>query len=337
MEPQLPAEVREFGRAASEMLRRRGGFALARQAQTGEGGHGASGAPAPGDGADPVAAAGELLAAIDADGIDARGTVEEALAAAELCRAAGSVALPFPLAQQLSRRDGERFAIVASLDDAPLIVDHASRIEQVVALDGRAARIATRDPLDGALSPFAAAVTAERDGDGDAPLTDVALQLDLQAAYVIGALERAVALTVEHTSQRRQFGRPLSSFQALRFQVVEASLACRGTLQLLRFTLWRLHEAPDDALADALGLRLQMQEAAKRTLAIAHQLHGAMGFANEHDLPFLTRGIQPAIRLPLDYEATTDALLQHVDLAGFETLYGRFTPGVPAAAPTTPV
>ncbi|MDR9369478.1 acyl-CoA dehydrogenase family protein, partial [Conexibacter sp. JD483] len=300
-------------------------------------GDAAAGAPAAGV-ADPVAAAGELLAAIDADGIDPRGTVEEALAAAELSRAAGAVALPFPLAQQLSRRDGELFAVVGSLADAPLIVDHADRVASVVALDGRTAPIVSRDPLDGKLSRFTAAVTVAGGGATDAiPLTDVALQLDLQAAYVIGALESAVALTVEHTSQRRQFGRPLSSFQALRFQVVEASLACRGALQLLRFTLWRLHEAPADALADGLGLRLQMQEAAKRVLQVAHQLHGAMGFANEHDLPFLTRGIQPALRLPLDYEATTDALLQHVDLTGFETLYGRFTPGVPAPTPTAPV
>lgn len=325
MEPQLPAEVREFGRAAAEMLRRRDGFALARAAQTGEGE------------VDPIQGSEELLAAIDADEIDPRGTIEEALAAAELCRAAGAVALPFPLAQQLSRRDGARFALVASLDDAPLIVDHADRVESVVALDGRVGRIASRDPLDGKLSRYVAVVTTARDGEADLPATDVALQLDLQAAYVIGALERAVELTVEHTSQRRQFGRPLSSFQSLRFQVVEASLACRGALQLLRFTLWRLNEAPGDALADALGLRLQMQEAAKRVLQIAHQLHGAMGFANEHDLPFLTRGIQPALRLPLDYEATTDALLQRVDVAGFETLYGRFTPGVPAIASATSV
>lgn len=324
MEPQLPADVRDFGRAATEMLRRRGGFALARAAQTG-----------PVDDAAPADAAAELLAAIDADGIDPRATVEEALAAAELCRAAGAVALPFPLAQRLARRGEESFAVVADLA-SPLVVDHADRVGAVVALDGRRARIVARDPLVGPLSRYAATVTVVAD-DETVPLTDVALWLDLQAAYVVGALESAVALTVEHTSQRRQFGRALSSFQALRFQVVEASLACRGALQLLRFTLWRLHAAPQDALADGLGLRLQTQEAAKRVLAIAHQLHGAMGFANEHDLPFLTRGIQPALRLPLDSEATVDALLRHVDVAGFETLYGRFTPGVGAPAPTSPV
>jgi hypothetical protein len=323
MDPQLPDEVRDFGRAATEMLRRRGAFALARAAQSGRAGDNA-----------PVDAAAELLASIDADGIDPRASVDEALAAAELCRAAGAVALPFPVAQRLCRRDGETFAVVADLR-APVVVDHAERVDAVVTLDGRRARVVGRDPFDGKLSRFAARVTVEESGDS-VPLADVALWLDLQAAYVAGALETAIELTVEHTTQRQQFGRPLSSFQALRFQVVEASLASRGVVHLLRFTLWRLHAAPDDALADGLALRLQMQEAAKRVLAIAHQLHGAMGFANEHDLPFLTRGAQPSIRLPLDYEATTAALLERVDRTGFETLYGRFTPGVAAPAATTP-
>lgn len=322
MDPRLPAEIEEFGRSAAEMLRRRAGFALARAAQTG-----------PPGAQEPRAAAGELLASIDADGIDPRATAEEALAAAELARAAGAVVLPYPVAQRLARGADGSFAVVARLD-APLVVDHAGLLDRVVALDGRSARIVGHAPVAGKLSRDAAEVTVELLDELASPV-DVALWLDLQAAYVAGALEAAVALTVEHTSQRRQFGRALSSFQALRFQVVEASLACRGLVQLLRFTLWRLHEAPQDALVDALGLRLQAQEAAKRVLAIAHQLHGAMGFANEHDLPFVTRGVQTSMRLPLDYEATTDALLQRVDAAGFDTLYGRFTPGaVGAAAPT---
>jgi len=321
MDPRLPADVEEFGRSTAEMLRRRAGIELARRAQTG--------------GEDPRAEASDLLGAIDVDGIDAQGSAEEALAAAELCRAAGAVVLPYPVGQRLCERGHGRFAVVADLA-APVVVDHADLLDAVVTLDGRLARIERRVPLDGKLSRFAAEVTV---GEPEATVTpgDVALWLDLQAAYVIGGLERAVELAVEHTSDRRQFGRALSSFQALRFQVVEASLACRGALQLLRFTLWRLHEQPGDALVDALALRVQTQEAARRALAVSHQLHGAMGFANEHDLPFLTRGLQTAMRLPLDYEATTDALLRHVDAIGFETLYGRFTPGVAAPTPTSPV
>lgn len=322
MDPRLPAEVEEFGRSASEMLRRRAGVELARLAQTGA--------------RDTREEAAQLLESIDVDGIDPFASVEEALAAAELCRAAGGVVLPYPVAQRLCQRPYGRFAVVPALAP-PLVVDHAELLDSVVTLDGRLAALVGREPIAGKLSRFAAIVTVE-EVDATVAVRDAALWLDLQAAYVIGALETAVALTVEHTSQRRQFGRTLSSFQALRFQVVEASLACRGALQLLRFTLWRLHDAPADALVDALALRLQTQEAAKRVLAIAHQLHGAMGFANEHDLPFLTRGIQTSTRLPLDYEATTDALLQHVDVVGFDTLYGRFTPGVVGApAPTTPV
>jgi hypothetical protein len=325
MDPRLPADVEEFGRSTAEMLRRRAGIELARRAQTG--------------GEDPRAEAADLLTAIDADGIDPWAGAEEALAAAELCRAAGAVVLPYPVGQRLCERAHGRFAVVADLA-APVVADHADLLDAVVTLDGRLARIEDRVPLDGKLSRFAAELAV---GEPEPAATvapgEVALWLDLQAAYVVGGLETAVALAVEHTSDRRQFGRALSSFQALRFQVVEASLACRGALQLLRFTLWRLHEQPGDALVDALALRVQTQEAARRALAVAHQLHGAMGFANEHDLPFLTRGLQTAMRLPLDYEASSDALLRHVDAIGFETLYGRFTPGVaaPAPAPTSPV
>jgi hypothetical protein len=317
MKLQLPSDVQDFGRSASELMRQRAGVDLARRS------HGHDGDVRP--------EAEAILESIDIDGMDPERSLEETLAAAELCRASGAVLLPYPVVPALCRRPHGRFAVVADLDGT-VVADHADLIDLVVALDGRAATVAACTPLAGALSRFAAQVTVEPRIDV-VPETRVALWLDLQVAYITGALQTAIDLTVEHIKQRRQFGRELSSFQALRFAVVDASLAQRGVEQLLRYTLWRWHDRPDDALADGLGLRMQAQEAAKRVLAVAHQLHGAMGFAEEHDLPFVTRGIQPALRLPLDFEATTEALLRQVDDRGFETLFGRFTPPAGVVAP----
>jgi acyl-CoA dehydrogenase len=179
-------------------------------------------------------------------------------------------------------------------------------------------------PLGTKLGPFVTDLALSPGDAVDVDDVDVPLALTLGAWQVLGAVERALELATEHVRERHQFGRPLAAFQAVQFQVADATVAVHSLRELCRFTMWRLHVAPDDRVVDALALRVHALECAHVILRTAHQLHGAVGFCDEHDLSILTRHTQPLLRLPAGLEASTEYLMHAVEAGGFASL---FAPG----------
>jgi alkylation response protein AidB-like acyl-CoA dehydrogenase len=145
--------------------------------------------------------------------------------------------------------------------------------------------------------------------------------LTLTAWQTLGTLERALELAVEHVNTRHQFGGPLARFQAVQFQIADATVAVQSLRELAHFTLWRLWVAPLDRLVDALALRAHALESAHAVLRTCHQLHGAIGFCDEHDLSILSRHAQPLLRLSAGLEATTEQLMAAIDHTGFDSLF----------------
>ncbi len=98
------------------------------------------------------------------------------------------------------------------------------------------------------------------------------------ACEIAGALQGALDAVTEHVRNRRQFGRPLGSFQAVRHRLARdasAITACR----LLAYRAANLG-TPGDAIL-ALGAA---QECATTILYDLHQFMGAMGLTLEHPL-----------------------------------------------------
>jgi hypothetical protein len=102
------------------------------------------------------------------------------------------------------------------------------------------------------------------------------------AAEASGLLQAAVASAVEHLSQRKQFGRPLGTFQALRHRMAECAVLAGGAR-------WLALKAADTADAgDAALAALHVQESATRIVYDVHQMLGAMGMTLEHPLHLWT-------------------------------------------------
>jgi hypothetical protein len=305
----LPEVAAEFGAAAERALAQAGGVALARRAE-----------------ADPSVRITEVAPLLDRlgfgdirldDGLDA------ALAGAELCRVAGRTVLPYPLAAVLVAPAAGTMP-VAVVDPARPLVDHGDVFPTwaAVAPDGRTWRAEPAgQALGSRLGPFVVPLTLEPDMLPVAGELPASLALVLGSWQVLGALERAVELTAAHVTERHQFGRPLAAFQAVQFQTADALTAVRGLRELAGYTLWRIYNEPGAAPADALALRVAALDAARTVLGTAQQLHGAIGFCDEHDLSLLVRHTQPLLRLPAGLEATTEALLTTIDRAGFEGLF----------------
>jgi alkylation response protein AidB-like acyl-CoA dehydrogenase len=261
---------------------------------------------------------GTALGALGAWDVDVRG--DELLAAAVLCRAAGAVALPYPLVEQLLSVDGARMALV---DAARPRIDHGDLAGPWlgVDLDGQAYAVETGARTSSRLGPFVvpAALAGRR---GDVPLDDVSRHLVLNAWRILGGLDAALELASAHVTAREQFGRRLSEFQAVRFTIADATVAVRGLTELAKYTVWRLRTAaPEARAADALALRLHAVDVARGVLRSCHQLLGALGFCDEHDVSVLDRHLQPLLRLPCASEALAERLVPAVSGGAFESLF----------------
>ena len=102
------------------------------------------------------------------------------------------------------------------------------------------------------------------------------------AAEAAGLLAGALASTVTYVSERKQFGRFLATFQAMRHRLAEAQVVTNGVYWLALKAAATL-DAGDAALA-----ALAAQDAAKRVAYDFHQFLGAMGMTLEHPLHLWT-------------------------------------------------
>jgi hypothetical protein len=304
--PVLPDEAVEFGTAARKAFDALGGVDAARRAEE-----------------DPVLRTTEVAATLAALGItelDPRDDADSLAAAAALCEAAGRVALPYPVASTLLRDgDGRPFAVVP---DGTLRVDHADlfpewRIASLRGASGTATPVGER--LATRLGPFVGDLTVAATGPHEAH--DLQLHLALTAWGVLGTVDRAVELAVEHVKGRIQFGKPIASFQSVQFQLADSAVAVAGLRELATYTLWRLDATPGEALADGLALRVHAIDVARAVLRTCQQLHGAAGVCDEYDVSVLARMVQPTLRLPWSAERTAESLADAIQGDGFEGLF----------------
>ena len=123
---------------------------------------------------------------------------------------------------------------------------------------------------------------------GPDPLTLRALGALFRSAAMAGALARASELTVRYAGERVQFGRPIAKFQAVQHQIaVLATQAAAAQAAVDRAAL--ASGVPGPMLFEAAAAKVRVGQAATQGAAIAHQVHGAIGFTYEHVLHFHTR------------------------------------------------
>jgi hypothetical protein len=102
------------------------------------------------------------------------------------------------------------------------------------------------------------------------------------AAEAAGLMQAAIDSTVDHLRVRKQFGRPLGSFQALRHRMAECAVLVGGVKWLA------FRAASSESEADAAIALFQAQEAGTRIGYELHQMLGAMGVTLEHPLHLWT-------------------------------------------------
>ena len=108
-------------------------------------------------------------------------------------------------------------------------------------------------------------------------------------SLMAGAMGQALALSVEHVNTRQQFGRPLGKFQAVQQSLAVMACEVRAVDAAAAAMAARLDAAGFDAADfEIAAAKLRANRAVGIVTAIAHQVHGAIGFTQEYDLNRVT-------------------------------------------------
>jgi acyl-CoA dehydrogenase len=115
----------------------------------------------------------------------------------------------------------------------------------------------------------------------------MALGAFVRVAQAAGALDAALALAVAHVNSRLQFGKPLSKLQAVQQQL--AVLASEAAAVTMAGAAAAAALDAGNAGFEIAAAKLRANIAIERGVAIAHQVHGAIGFTQDYALHPLTR------------------------------------------------
>lgn len=105
-------------------------------------------------------------------------------------------------------------------------------------------------------------------------------------AEMVGAMEEALRRAVEYSHQRVQFGRPIGSFQALKHKAANMYVNVEMARSSMYYAAMALDEARDDARAAMSAAKAFCSDAFLAVSKDAIQMHGGIGYTDEHDIHF---------------------------------------------------
>lgn len=209
------------------------------------------------------------------------------------------------LAQATVRPQGDGFVLSGAAHGVPWARQADWALAEFRQPDG-SVRIATVALAGARIAPGQNMAAEPRDDiafDGSVSGAAAALQAPVllplmalaRAIAMVGAMESALERTVVFAGDRVQFGRALGKFQAIQHSLatmaaetanarLAAQVACDSVPETLAGS-----EAVRRFTFDAAVAKLHASAAASGVARTAHQVHGAIGFTQEHMLHFATR------------------------------------------------
>jgi alkylation response protein AidB-like acyl-CoA dehydrogenase len=119
----------------------------------------------------------------------------------------------------------------------------------------------------------------------DLDLTDVTDRAALAAAaQLCGLADAMLELTVPYAAERKQFGAPIGSFQAVKHHLADAALALEFARPLVYRAAWELEHGTDEQSVAVSLAKAAASDAGVIASRKALQVHGAIGYAHEYDL-----------------------------------------------------
>jgi alkylation response protein AidB-like acyl-CoA dehydrogenase len=126
-------------------------------------------------------------------------------------------------------------------------------------------------------------------------------------AQMLGVGRAALNAALNYSKERVQFGKRLSEFQAMRFQLADAATRLEAA-RLLVYNAARLRDAGLPFVKEAAMAKLNASDAAERICAMAVEVFGGYGYTSEYPVEKLYRDC----KIGKIYEGTTFMQLQTI-------------------------
>ena len=113
-----------------------------------------------------------------------------------------------------------------------------------------------------------------------------------RAVQLAGLGRMVLDITAAYVKERRQFGVPVGSFQAVQHHLADMAVSVRRVEHLARQAAWSVAESSlsrSDQQKQVSRAKHAASELIPGVCWTAHQCHGAIGFTWEHDLHLYTR------------------------------------------------
>jgi alkylation response protein AidB-like acyl-CoA dehydrogenase len=159
------------------------------------------------------------------------------------------------------------------------------------------------DPAEAELVPVAsidptrstASVSAAGDA-GDALTGDVPAGVDRAlvaiSSELVGVCDRTLEMTVAYVKDRKQFGVPVGSYQAVSHRCAQMLLETEKARSTAAFAAWAADADPGRLPEAAAMAKAAASDAGREVTASAIQAHGGIGFTWEADVHWLYKRAQ---------------------------------------------
>jgi alkylation response protein AidB-like acyl-CoA dehydrogenase len=105
---------------------------------------------------------------------------------------------------------------------------------------------------------------------------------------MVGIAQQVLDMTVEYAKERKQFDRPIGSFQIIQHYCADMLTDVDGMRLSTYHAAWKLSQGISCA-EEVATARAWAVQAGERVMSLAHEIHGAIGVAIEYDLHYYTR------------------------------------------------
>ncbi len=115
----------------------------------------------------------------------------------------------------------------------------------------------------------------------------------LKCAEIIGASQAVLEMSNSYAKERVQFGRPIGSFQAIQHKLADMLIEVDGAKYLVYEAAWKISQGRPSILEVSMA-KAKACEVHQRACLDGIQIHGALGFSQDHDIGLYFRRVKAA-------------------------------------------
>jgi alkylation response protein AidB-like acyl-CoA dehydrogenase len=126
-------------------------------------------------------------------------------------------------------------------------------------------------------------------------------------AQMIGVAAGALGIALDYTRERKQFGKALSDFQAVQFQIAQAATELEAA-RLMVYNAARLKDAGHDIAREGAMAKLYSSQVCERVTSLCVELLGGYGYTKDYPVEKFYRDA----KIGTIYEGTSNMQLQTI-------------------------